>query len=91
MTLQAYALHKHLEDEGATFYVTRDRAQSEAKTISPEWRDCCRIFLVEVPTTKEEIVSFLNGGACVPHGFKRLRAWTLTRRGGIVEVPVDHA
>lgn len=88
MTVQLYELLKNGDGPSDGYFGRRDEAQAEARTISPAWRAGCRIYLIEVPTSKGDVVSYLNSDG-QPRSFKRLKAWTLTSRGGIKEVPVE--
>jgi hypothetical protein len=75
------------------YYGTRDEAHHairDSERISNfMWTDCY-IDLVEVGTTKEDIMTMLNKAWGIPgHDDTVLRSWRMTDRGGLKEVPVE--
>lgn len=67
------------------------RSAAEARTVAKDlprvyWPET-RVELLEVPTDKGAIVSYLNGGGASIFGAAVLKTWALTDRGALREVP----
>lgn len=84
--MKAY-LTSQSEASAWVFWPNRIKAHEDAKKYMREMWPGVRIELVEVPTDKEAILGYLNDGAGDSPGFKVLKTWALTDRGGLREVP----
>lgn len=87
--MQAYRVTKTDDDLCPIWVAGLRDAQDSIKVYgNAEAAPEARVELVEVGTTKEEILAYLNGSIQSDRGyFPLLRTWKLGPRGGLVECP----
>jgi hypothetical protein len=75
---------EHLPMPNRAWFKTRGDAHAYAKERRDEGFIDILIELVDVPTSSDVLISILNGE--IPETIAAIRAWKLSKRGGLVEL-----
>lgn len=83
--MQAYEISKN-EQAAPVFAGDLRAVRDVVRTINKESRDWARVYLIQFPTAKADLLGVLNGQELQR---TRVRAWRLSIRGRLLEIGLD--
>ena len=86
MGMQAYEFQRH-ETAKPVFAGDKRAVRELLRTVAKDSRDEVRVYLVQFSTVKADLLRILNGGEVQR---TRLRAWRVSVRGRLVEIPLNY-